>query len=367
MAIYLITFAICAVLAVLHQLDLLRLKRKAYASMLLVIGVFAGLRHETGQDWPAYEAFFENLDLAQSPFRPDDRIQFEIAYYSLNYAVKWLGGSYSVVQLLASVFCSFAVYRVTRRFAVNRFYVLTIYVGYSFLILHFAQVRQSIAIGFFLLACDHFLRHEKKPPALLIAMIGPLFQFSSLMYVALLILVFLWPKPEARARGLAMLGIGAAAVIAMSYVVDAYGLLALVATSSAEEKIAIYQSLQVEQGPGQLVYSAYLTALALYFFGSLRYVPRRRLIIVRYAIVSLLLSVLFTLIFPGTYAMYSRAYVVACLFQGYAAAIVYASRKGWLPSAVFAASLLMSAAYYWRLLSLYADQYTPYRSILFSF
>jgi hypothetical protein len=356
MAIYLFPFGMCALLALLYQLKLVRAGRGTYALALLSIGLFAGLRFETGQDWPAYEEFFNNLDT----FDPFDS-RFEIGYYLLNYGVKYLGGSYSVVLLIASLFCAYAVYRLTSRMRINRFYVLTAYMGYSFLILHFAQVRQSLAVGFFLLGFDHYLKHHRKLPALLITLIGSLFQISALIYIVILGAVFVWQGRNSWLRATAL--VGAAVLYVASQLVDIDFTVSLGSLVSAQEKIAIYRELQVDQGIFQVLYSGYLFVFILYLLRYSDRVAPEHVIIVRYAVASLFVTILFTYMFSGSYVFYSRAYAIACLFQGFAAAVVFASRKGWLHNLTFAISLLAACISYWRMLTFYADQYTPYHVI----
>jgi hypothetical protein len=353
MAVYIIPFAMSALLAVLYETKLLRLTRGFYGLALFVLALFAGLRFEVGQDWPAYKEFFDDLgDVSDS--------RFEIGYYWLNYAVKWLGGSYSTVFLIASLFCAYAVYRLTSRFKVNRFYILTIYISYSFLLLHFAQVRQSIAVAFFLLGVDYYLRRERKLGAILIASIGVLFQFSALMYVALMLAVFLW-QWFARLNLYLKAAIVTAIIpvtLAATYLNFYAALSFLAANASAEERIAIYQATQETPGPELLIFGAYLAFMAWYIA---RY---GRSFVSRYAVITLLATLALMFAFRGNYVMYSRCYIIACIFQALAAALILAERKGWLHRFVFMGSIGVGLIYYLRILSINADAYAPYRAVV---
>jgi hypothetical protein len=359
MAIYLIPFSCIALLAVFAQFRLVRIGQGAYAVAMLWIGLFAGLRFETGQDWPAYEFYFDEI----SDFDPFGS-KFEVGYYLLNYAIKAVGGTYSGVLLLASLFCAFSVYRLTSRLNVNRFYILTVYMGYSFLILHFAQVRQSLAVGFFLLAFDYYLRnpHRSKWPALLLLFISPLFQVSSLMYIALLPPVFMWQsKNPWWWVAIVVVAVGVGAFVRYF---DFSTLLTLVASTSTQEKLAIYQELQTDQSIFQVLYATYLLTLAGYFFLSSGDIPPDDALLVRYAIASLALTAFFAFALAGSYVFYSRAYAIGSLFQGIAAAIVFSTeKKRWLRETVFIVSMTAACLSYYRLLTFYAEEYTPYHSI----
>jgi hypothetical protein len=371
MAVYIVPFFVATLLAVLYQVRLLRFDNTFYAVALMGLGLFAGTRFETGPDWPGYEDYFDAIDLSDNPFGyifSVEHLQFEPGFYLLNYAIKYLHGSYSVVFLLASLFCAFAVYRFTKRFAGNKFYILTIYVGYSFLILHFAQVRQSIAIAFFLLGCTYYLEHGRKLPALAIASVGPFFQYSSVVYILLLLVVWYWHdgrKWNLLWKASFIIFCIPVVYLAMHFFEDFYTVVALVSTFSAQEKIAIYKETQEEHGPALFVYAAYLLFLAGYFGWYGRGVgTQEQSFIMKFAIASLLVTTALVFVFPGSYVMYSRGYVLACIFQAYATSLIFASRRELVHGLVFVATIAIALTYYFRVLLPYADDYVPYRSIV---
>jgi hypothetical protein len=356
MILYLIPYVACTLCALAYQLKIIRLGPAAYGMALFLLGLVAGIRFEAGQDWDAYEDYFDEVvvpgfDLVKSRYEP--------AYYILNYLVKTLGGTYPIVQLIASMFCAFAVYRLTSRMTLNRFYVLAVYMGYSYLVLHFAQVRQSLALGFFLLGLDHYFRHGTKLPAMMIALIGPFFQLSALLYFIVLAPVIIWQSGNVWW----WLAAAIAAVIAVvaAQFIDLVSLISMVSSSNTQDKLAIYSVLKTEQGPFQIIYACYLLLLCLYFVRFSRGLTPDKVFIIRYAVCSLAVTVMCTFLLAGSYVFYSRAYSVACLFQGFAAAIVFASRKGALHSLVFYISLAVASVSYCRIIDFYEDQYTPYQ------
>jgi hypothetical protein len=92
--------------AALYQTGELKLSNTSYALALLLLALFAGLRFEIGQDWDAYETFFDRLDLGENVIElyGGSYQQFEIGYYALNYAVKAMGGTYHLVFLVIALF-----------------------------------------------------------------------------------------------------------------------------------------------------------------------------------------------------------------------------------------------------------------------
>jgi hypothetical protein len=159
-----------------------------------------------------------------------------------------------------------------------------------------------------------------------------------------------------------------AALGALIYYFDFFSLLALVASSSTQEKLAVYQEDQTVQGTFQVLYSAYLVFLAFYLHLYSKDVAPGDVFAVRYAIVALLATAAATVALAGTYAFYSRTYAIACLFQGLASALVFsASKRNPLHHVVFVVTLVAAAISYFRLLTFYADEYTPYRLVLETF
>ncbi|MGD9842812.1 MAG: EpsG family protein [Steroidobacteraceae bacterium] len=367
MAIYLLPFGLFATLALLYQSKMLRLGRVFYGLALLALSLFAGLRFEVGQDWPAYVQFFDELNLKADflDLYGSGTQQFELGYYLLNYAVKAFGGTYSIVFLVSSLFLSYALYTFTKRFLINRFYVLTIYVGYTFLILNFAQVRQAIAVGFFLLGCNYYLCHQRRVISLAVASIGILFQYSALLYVAILFGVLCWPQKRQILWASTVTSVVGLVLYLVSKFSDFYAVLGLLSSASAAEKVAIYKEIQEDQGGGQLWYAAYLLLLVWYLIRYKKVVKLEQIFIVNFAIASLLTTIVFIYIFPGSYVLYSRAYVVACIFQACAMALIFSRKNGTKHAFCFFITIAVAAIYNLRILSINVDDFVPYKSVAF--
>lgn len=366
---YLIPIIVSSIFAVAYRVNFLKLGKTIYGAAFFAIAVFAGLGFEMGMDWDAYDRFFSSLNLADNPFvlyfdQNAVSPKFEIGFYLLNYVIKYVGGTYSLVLLLASVFCAYSVYTFTKNFAVNKFYILTIYFTHAFIILHFAQVRQSIAIGFFLLGCTHYLKRRKKLSALTIAMIGPLFQISSLIYVFLLTLVFWWPEKIKSLKGIVVITTILFMVTFVTYFSDAFTAIIYFANATTVSKIEVYRETQIEQSTSLLFYLAYLSLVVYYIFINIKDLSLDYLFIFKFAIASLLLSVLMSMIFPGVYAMYSRIYVVASIFQALALSLIFSKKKGLIHDTVFVMTILVSIISYYRILDTYKELFIPYQSII---
>jgi hypothetical protein len=357
-------------LALLHRWRLVRADQTLIGVLALIAALISGLRFEIGQDWPAYAQFFDDVDVGVGPIDSftghSGYPAFEFGYHELNYLIKILGGNYHLVLLVASLFISFSIYKLIMRIRANGFYVLAMYFSYGYLVLQFAQVRQSLAIGFILLACAHYATSRNRLQTLFIAMLGVLFQFSALMYVGTLALALYWRENWSVKMGFGFLVLFCAPLLFFREQINFYTVLAEIAFSeSAQGKIAIYEQMQEPQGSGVVFVAMYLLAMTLYLVKYAEVVDPSLRYLVRFAIAATLLTVLFVAIFPDSYVMFSRAYVVASILQGAAVAMVVENRRGAPHLLMLLGSLAFAIVYCLRLLILMSHEYFPYRTFLF--
>jgi EpsG family len=367
MAVYLGPAFAFALIAFAQEARVLHVRQIASLVALVTIGALAGLRFECGQDWPAYEMFFDNLDAKVGPWESvtshNSLPAFEVGFHVLNWIVKWLGGSYSVVMLLASMFCVFGLYMLLAELPINRFYVLTTYASYSYLILQFAQVRQSIAVGLMLLACLHYARYQLKLPALAIVLSGALFQLSAIMYMLTFLASIYWPS---RPRTAAVLAMGiASALFAVRNSFDFYAVLSAAAVFEfAQSKVDIYQEFQDDSSGGTMIVAGYLVLQVIYLIRYAPAIDERFRFIAKFGIASTLLTLIMIAIFPNSYVMFSRAYVISSILMSAGMALVFARVRGLIHECAFAVTTLVALAYCLRVVLLNLEAYLPYRTIL---
>lgn len=359
MFIYLCPIIIFSFIAILYQCKILNPDNKFFAFALFSLGIFSGLRFQVGYDWQAYKDFFEEINLADL-FQNGSRYQFESGYYLLNFLVKLLRGSYSLVFLSASLFLSYALYKFTKHYPINKFYLLTSYLGYSFLLLNFALVRQSIAVGFFILGCNYYICRQNKIKSLLIASISILFHVSSLIYVLLMAQVMLCEK--LKPKWIFMCFILTGLILYLCQFVDFDQLSSLLPGLYFFGKIANYR-YNIATLNMLSLYLLYLIFLLFYLGRYMSSVPPSRKFILQYALASISVTVLLGFIFPSSYVFYSRVYLVTSIFQGYAMTLIFSANKGKLHTFVFILTLAVSIFYYWRILFLNAESFIPYQSI----
>jgi hypothetical protein len=344
--------------------------RLAYLASLLLLAVFAGIRSQTGQDWEAYENFFDNINIAANPFGEyfsSGTQPFEIGFYLLNFVGKLVWDDYHVVFITSSLFISFAIYAITPKNRLNYYYILAIYLSYSYLILNFAQVRQAIALSFTLIAFSVYSKSKNIVLALSISFFGALFQYSALMYATILPFAFHLDLKNKKV----LIGIIISLILlcfALPYF-NVFDLLSKIAfTNASLAKVEIYSDTQLDSNQGQaLIYSLYLLVLAIYLHSRLNLTPKPVRPFINYALISIAFSIVFTIAFPGFYVLYSRIYVAASIFHALAIALVVATvgpSGKLMANLIFYISLLMAVTLYTKTILVNHEAYIPYLSII---
>lgn len=355
-------------MALIHKIAPKKMRFKsAFATSLIGLTLVAGTRFQVGQDWEAYEAYFIALDKNSnhiSEYFTEGYQQFEIGFLIFNLLLKQIWNNYAGVFLATSALLSTSLYLIISQKKINHFYTLSIYLSYSYLILNFAQVRQALALACMLIGVAIYLKTKSRLLPITVSAFGAVFQYSALMYTGLLAIA-LFAEFNRRTLITTFGIIGAMTYFLQEYF-DVFSVLNLLSlTESTQTKIEIYKDNQNTQSSAQQLYIAYLFFLSLYFSTQLKYFKDTDETIIKLGILTTSLTVTFALLIPGSYVMYSRAYVAACIFHGIAFGVIEAKRNTPLTKAIFYASLTMALVLYARLLLLNESEYSPYNSVIF--
>ena len=156
---------------------------------IFILSIISGLRYEVGMDWEGYEIFFESVNGNQSENTPIMEIGFE----ALNKIIGAFTENYGYVLLSSSIIFGIALGLLYKNLGANFYvYAISCFIGYSYLIIGFAQVRQGLAISI-ILVCVYFYNFKRLPGVIcfFIASSSLLFQLSSLIYLVLLLITLL--------------------------------------------------------------------------------------------------------------------------------------------------------------------------------
>ncbi len=152
----------------------------------LLGALFIGMRFEVGFDWPFYKGQFQAYASGASPFALSvgEGALYEPAYALLSWLFAQVVPAYEVFQFLLTLFWLHALLAWLRSVEAGQ-WTLAVVVVHGFLLftLEFSTLRQCIATSCVLLGIAAWLQGERRR-SLLWLVLGPLFQMSSLAYVA---------------------------------------------------------------------------------------------------------------------------------------------------------------------------------------
>lgn len=365
MFLYLLPFFISFFLLIIYENTPFQHKR-LYFFILLALAIFGGTRFETGQDWVPYKTYYDQLFISKSfiadYFDTWFYKRFEIGFYFLNVFFKYLEFPYYSISFISCFIWIFAFYYFTKDLAVNRFTILTIYLSYSFLILEFAQVRQAIAIGFFLIGFKIFLNKSKLLMTVLCFGIALSFQYSTIIYILIFSIIMFLKSSYKSDLVLVFLSI---MLLVFLNQIGIFNVIKNISPQNLQEKVDIYKEEQNAQGIGQIIYSFFLLVIGFYIYKFSMKLYGANKLLCRYAAFSIAATIVTSLIFPGNYVMYSRMYIIASLFLGIALSIIVKNFKHSFHKIVLYLVVLISFIYYCRLIIFYEKEYVPYKSWFF--
>lgn len=343
-----------------------------YALMVLAyVSVFAALRYETGDDWEGYRLYFDSITLSNgiideylsSPLL----LQFEPGYYVLSYVVKIFGGTYSFVNFI-SVFAFFcALICSISRFELRALFVVSIFVGMPLISLYYNQVRQCLALSFFLLA----LSSKGNIKATLFGLLTLFFQYSTIPFVASLLFVKLWPTKSYNLFKILVIAAPVFLFLTWANYFGGYDLLRILTPESLAFKVSIYQEEETDFGIFRIVAIFVLTMIAIFIFKKFRKIafgPGYLSLPIELSLIGCLQVLYASILFPNSYAFFGRALVFSLIVLAFAFAILinhygvttkYGTVDFW-----FAGLCLLSTMYYFATLIFYTDVYIPYRFVL---
>lgn len=125
--------------------------------LLIVFILLAGLRYRIGTDSIAYASYFDTThplyDLRDSDFAAS---RFAPGYIYLTSFIKIFTDEFTVVQLVQAVFVNCVLFWFFKKNCRHIFFALLIFFLFEFYLLLFEQMREGIAVGFFLLGWPAF-------------------------------------------------------------------------------------------------------------------------------------------------------------------------------------------------------------------
>lgn len=158
-----------------------------------LLAIFAGVRYQTGYDWPTYELIFSALSGAVNERAGLPEIPpVEPLYAAVNQAVYFAGGNLSWIFLIAAIFNMAVLWWVASRISSASPFMWLIYFGVTFLSAQMAMERQAIASSFVLLSLL-VVTQKRWLLGLGLIFVGMGFHSSVALFLPILVLAFWRP------------------------------------------------------------------------------------------------------------------------------------------------------------------------------
>lgn len=152
-------------------------KRK-FLFIFLWLLTLSAFEYCVGYDIPIYmESYDANRNLSLSSIWGDSR--YRPGWLFLQYVCHRISDNFVILKILQAVFFNFCVYRFLSRYSKYWYLTLFFYILYPYGQLNFGAMRQSFAVGFFLLSVGYLEDRESKKK-LLVALL----KYFGLVYCA---------------------------------------------------------------------------------------------------------------------------------------------------------------------------------------
>ena len=174
-----------------HDVDR-KFKRKSYELsyffLFLIFWLVAGLRYETGVDWPGYTSYFirsENVrEILSNVSNSFLNSEFEFGYRLLNAAIKTFTDNVQWLFLFISFFTNLMLFSSIKKYSSHVFISLLIYFGTIYFVLDMSGIRQCIALNLFFISLDFIIKRDIFK-YIAIILVASLFHITSLVLIPL--------------------------------------------------------------------------------------------------------------------------------------------------------------------------------------
>ena len=168
------------------------LNRKSFLMPLIVLSLFAGLRSfRVGSDTETYTRKFNSqLDIEYFSFSEG----IELGYQALEYAILSVTNNYFWLLAITSLIVVYCYLRVIRRYSINYWFSVFLYITLGVYTFFFNGLRQGLAMAVFTLAIPYLLERNFIL-YLLICIIASFFHITALFMIPFYFIVNLKVKP----------------------------------------------------------------------------------------------------------------------------------------------------------------------------
>ena len=341
---------------------------------IILISIIGGLRFQTGDDWAGYTEYFSAIAITLTPldaYNASVSMNVEPGFFLLCYIIKYIGGSINNIFLIASLFCGYAVVKFKKIHDVDIAYCAILYLGFPFLLLHFNEVRQSLALSFILLSIMEYITSKRIFIVILFFILAPCFHYSSVAYIA----IFLMSQIAKKSNFEPWIFSFSILLITSFFLfkIDPFGILIHLLPEKFELKILLYAEDKIELGAGRHLITMMLVFVFTYIF-KLKKIFRDSesafFSILNITQFSIIITILAIYIFPNSYTFFNRMFLFTWILISVSTSVKILDLNFKMLSHfnVITKSILIlfSLIFYARIILLYPEAWIPYRSYLFN-
>lgn len=336
------------------------------------ISLLAALRYQTGGDWDGYENYFEAIDVHSGIFEGyvgnPLMLQFEPGYYVVGFVFKYFGLPYFAVDIFSVFVFVFAVLRLTHKESLPPYIIVLIFIGLPQLTLYYNQVRQTLAIGFVLMA----IQSKTKKSFFAFGILALSFQVSSIVFLVLSVIAKFKAGFFQKIFRAGVVGIPIAVAFVAVANLNAYDLLKTFLPENLQFKIDIYQEEETGLGVFRFATILYIIFSAVFLFISYNKITIMKIsqkYIIRISLLCSFLVPYSVVLFPNSYAFFNRGLVFTLILFSLSGSILHKyelNNSGQSFALIpFYGLGFISIAYYFVSLYIYGPVYIPYKSFVF--
>jgi len=191
---YLIFFSILAFFSFLEMEDKMNptLKDRVYFFLFLLFWLTAGLRFETGVDWPGYTTFYTDIEgINNFDFQFSYLFkysEFEFGYAVLNSIFRTITSNIQLLFLFIAFITNLMLFKSIKKYSDHIIVSLLIYYSTIYFVLDLSGIRQCIALNIFLISLDSIYKKEFLKYILLI-ILATLFHTTALFLIPMYFLL----------------------------------------------------------------------------------------------------------------------------------------------------------------------------------
>lgn len=160
-----------------------------YGFLFLIFWLVAGLRYETGVDWPGYTSFFKESESIQkitsNGFGSYFENEYEFGYVVLNSIIRTFTVNVQWLFLITGLGTSLLLFGSIKKYSTHIFISLLIYFCTIYFILDMSGIRQCISLNLFLVSIDYISKRK------LLKYFG-IILFASMFHITSLVLLPLY-------------------------------------------------------------------------------------------------------------------------------------------------------------------------------